>query len=168
MSCERISSEDSPDCSPVHPKKALERNEIALKENKAQQDKFLEMMNMMMARFDNTIAAANQRNEEAKKELEETRKKAKKEIEETRKEAKKELEEAYLIKYSEKQAAQLVVSKDVILKRAVLHPQYDGKESGLIIKNQEGIIEERNGCFWDPTSETLVGGWCRVEYVFVW
>ena len=72
------------------------------------------------------------------------------------------LKEAYLIKYSEKQAAQLVVSKDVILKRAVLHPQYDGKESGLIIKNQDGIIEERNGCFWDPTLETLVGGWCRV------
>lgn len=72
------------------------------------------------------------------------------------------LKEAYLIKYSEKQAAQLVVSKDVILKRAVLHPQYDGKESGLIVKNQEGNIEERNGCFWDPTIEKLVGGWCRV------
>lgn len=72
------------------------------------------------------------------------------------------LKEAYLIKYSEKQAAQLVVSKDVILKRAVLHPQYDGKESGLIVKNQEGTVEERNGCFWDPTIEKLVGGWCRV------
>ena len=33
------------------------------------------------------------------------------------------LREAYLIKYSDKQAAQMVVSKDVVLKRAVLHPR---------------------------------------------
>lgn len=72
------------------------------------------------------------------------------------------LKEAYLIKYSEKQAAQLVVSKDVILKRAVLHPQYDGKESGLIIRNSDGNLEERKGCFWDPNNEQLVGGWCKV------
>lgn len=72
------------------------------------------------------------------------------------------LKEAYLIKYKDEQPAQLVVSKDVILKRAVLHPQYDGKESGLIIKNSSGNIEERNGCFYDVESEKLVGAWCKV------
>ena len=72
------------------------------------------------------------------------------------------LKEAYLIKYSEKQPAQLVVSKDVILKRAVLHPQYDGKESGIIVKDEDGAIIERPGCFYDYKTETLIGGWCRV------
>lgn len=71
------------------------------------------------------------------------------------------IKEAYLIKYSEKQPAQLVVSKDVILKRAVLHPSYDGKESGIIVKTKNGI-EERKGCFWNSDDEELLGGWCRV------
>ena len=44
------------------------------------------------------------------------------------------LREAYLIKYKEGTPAQLVVGKDAILKRAVLNPNYDGMESGIIIK----------------------------------
>ena len=72
------------------------------------------------------------------------------------------LKEAYLIKYSEKQPAQMVVSKDVVLKRAVLHPQYDGKESGVIIRTSEGNIMERAGGFVDFKNEELLGGWCKV------
>ena len=72
------------------------------------------------------------------------------------------LKEAYLIKYSEKQPAQMVVSKDVVLKRAVLHPQYDGKESGVIVRTAEGNIIERAGCFVDFKNEELLGGWCKV------
>lgn len=72
------------------------------------------------------------------------------------------LREAYLIKYSDKQAAQMVVSKDVVLKRAVLHPQYDGKESGVIVRTAEGNIIERAGCFVDTENEKLLGGWCKV------
>ena len=72
------------------------------------------------------------------------------------------LREAYLIKYGSS-PAQLVVSKDVILKRAVLNPNYDGKESGIIIKNNAtGQISERGGCFYDSTSETLLGGWAKI------
>lgn len=72
------------------------------------------------------------------------------------------LREAYLIKYSDKQAAQMVVSKDVVLKRAVLHPQYDGKESGVIVRTADGSIIERAGCFVDSSNESLLGGWCKV------
>lgn len=72
------------------------------------------------------------------------------------------LREAYLIKYSDKQAAQMVVSKDVVLKRAVLHPQYDGKESGVIVRTANGDIIERAGCFVDSENEKLLGGWCKV------
>ena len=72
------------------------------------------------------------------------------------------LKEAYLIKYSDSQAAQLVVSKDVVLKRAVLNPQYDGKESGVIVRTSNGDIIERAGCFIDSKNEELLGGWCKV------
>ena len=70
------------------------------------------------------------------------------------------LKEAYCIKYGSSPAT-IVVGKDVILKRAILHPQYDGKESGVITQNASGEIEERNGCFVPP-GDTLVGGWAKV------
>lgn len=71
------------------------------------------------------------------------------------------LREAYLIKYKEGTPAQLVVGKDAILKRAVLNPNYDGIESGIIIKKDDGKVEERQGTF-KLEDEQLVGGWARV------
>lgn len=70
------------------------------------------------------------------------------------------LKEAYIIKYGGSPAT-IVVGKDVIIKRAVLHPQYDGKESGIIVMDDAGEITERNGCFSAP-DETIIGGWARV------
>ncbi len=71
------------------------------------------------------------------------------------------LREAYLIKYSNNQPAQIVVGKDAILKRAVLNPQYDGMESGIIVQKTDGNIEERKGTF-KLGEEQLVGAWARV------
>ncbi len=71
------------------------------------------------------------------------------------------LREAYLIKYKAGTPAQLVVGKDAILKRAVLNPNYDGIESGIIVKKEDGTIEERQGTF-KLGEEILVGGWARV------
>lgn len=70
------------------------------------------------------------------------------------------LKEAYCIKYG-KQPAQIVVGKDAVLKRAILHPHYDGMESGVIVLNANGEVIERKGTFKLPT-ETLVGGWATV------
>ncbi len=70
------------------------------------------------------------------------------------------LKEAYCIKYGN-QPAQIVVGKDVFIKRADAHPQYDGKESGVIVQKEDGTIEERQGCFVAP-NEKLVGGWAKV------
>ena len=70
------------------------------------------------------------------------------------------LKEAYCIKFGN-QPAQIVVGKDVFVKRAVAHPQYNGKESGIIVKTEDGEIKERNGCFFAP-GETVIGGWARV------
>lgn len=71
------------------------------------------------------------------------------------------LREAYLIKYKAGTPAQLVVGKDAILKRAVLNPNYDGMECGIIVQKEDGAIEERQGTF-RLGNEQLVGGWARV------
>lgn len=71
------------------------------------------------------------------------------------------LREAYLIKYKAGTPAQLVVGKDAILKRAVLNPNYDGMECGIIVQKEDGSIEERQGTF-KLGIEQLVGGWARV------
>ena len=70
------------------------------------------------------------------------------------------LKEAYCIKYGN-QPAQIVVGKDVFVKRAVAHPMYNGKESGIIVLTDEGEVKERNGCFFAP-EDVVIGGWARV------
>lgn len=72
------------------------------------------------------------------------------------------LREAYCVKYGNN-SAQLIVSKDVFLKRAIKHPQYDGMESGIIVQNiKTKEITERKGLFWLESIETVVGGWAKV------
>lgn len=71
------------------------------------------------------------------------------------------LKEAYIIKYSPKTPASIVVGKDAILKRAVLNPKYNGMKSGIYVTNEDGELIKRNGTFYLP-NETLVGGWAEV------
>ena len=72
------------------------------------------------------------------------------------------LKEAYCIKYG-KQPAQIVVGKDAVLKRAILNPNFDGIESGVIVQSIEtGEVIERKGTFYIKKKEKLVGGWARV------
>lgn len=72
------------------------------------------------------------------------------------------LKECYCIKYG-KQPAQIVVGKDAILKRAILNPNFDGMESGVIVQVKEtGEIVERKGTFYIRDEERLVGGWAKV------
>ena len=72
------------------------------------------------------------------------------------------LKEAYCIKFGS-QPAQIVVGKDAILKRAIIHPDYDGMESGVIVQVIEtGEIIERKGTFYLNSEEKLVGGWAKV------
>lgn len=69
------------------------------------------------------------------------------------------LKEAYLIKFGS-QAAQIVVGKDAILKRAILNKHFNGREQGIIILKDNEIVE-RKGTF-KLKDETLVGGWAKV------
>lgn len=72
------------------------------------------------------------------------------------------MREAYLIKYSEKSPAAIVVGKDVFLKRAKRNPDYLGKQAGIIVVDKEsGVVTEREGEFYLP-GEEIVGGWAKV------
>lgn len=69
------------------------------------------------------------------------------------------LGEAYLVKYGQS-PAQMVVSKEALLKRADACPNYAGIESGIIVM-RDGKVVELEGCFYGKNDE-LVGGWARV------
>lgn len=70
------------------------------------------------------------------------------------------LNEAYLVKFGN-QPAQMIVSREALMKRAEAHPQYAGIKGGIIVQTKEGAIEKRIGTF-HLKEETLVGGWAEV------
>lgn len=74
------------------------------------------------------------------------------------------IREAYLIKFG--QDAQIIVGKDVFLKRARANPDFKGFKAGVIVQNEKGI-EKREGTFYIPQMEKLVGGWADV-YIEGW
>jgi phage recombination protein Bet len=58
----------------------------------------------------------------------------------------------------------LITAHNAFLKRAEVHPDYNGKESGVIVLDEEADrIEELQGDFVPP-GRTLLGGWCKVHY----
>ena len=76
------------------------------------------------------------------------------------------LKEAYLIKYDHVSPATMVVGKDAFMKRAELHPEYDGFEAGIIVETEgkEGFVIADNcrvgTVYYD--NELLLGGWAKV------
>lgn len=68
--------------------------------------------------------------------------------------------DAYLVKYGN-QAAQIIVGKDVFIKRASENPNFNGMRAGIVVLNKNGEIQEREGALKLP-GEELVGGWCEV------
>lgn len=70
------------------------------------------------------------------------------------------LNEAYLVKYGQ-QPAQMIVSKEALMKRADACPQYEGFKAGIIILRNDKDLLELEGCFHLETDK-LIGGWCEV------
>ena len=68
--------------------------------------------------------------------------------------------EAYLIKYSERAPASMVVSKDAFMERANRHEAFDGMVAGIIVQRGDKV-EYTEGTFHLP-SDVLLGGWARV------
>lgn len=71
--------------------------------------------------------------------------------------------EVYLIKYSEKDPAQMVVGKDAYLRRAFEHPDYLFKQDGITVLRGDQIFQKEGCCLYP--GESLVGGWCRVYFM---
>lgn len=69
------------------------------------------------------------------------------------------LNEAYLIKFGT-QPAQMIVSKEALMKRAEANEQYNGLEAGLILKRNENIIEVEGNFYLK--SDEILGAWAKV------
>ena len=63
--------------------------------------------------------------------------------------------EVYLIKYSEKDPAQMVVGKDAYLRRAFEHPDYLFKQDGITVLRALGSISTISQSFEVLTPETF-------------
>lgn len=70
------------------------------------------------------------------------------------------IREAYLIKFGNS-PANIVVGKDVFVKRAYRNPDYEGMRAGIVVVDKTGDVKEREGSLKAP-GETLIGGWCEV------
>ena len=71
------------------------------------------------------------------------------------------LRDAYLVKYSDSEAAQMMIGYQVWLQRAATQDDYRGCKQGIILY-RDGALERREGAFYLP-EEQVVGGWCEVE-----
>lgn len=67
--------------------------------------------------------------------------------------------DVFLVRYGGKPT--IVVTRDCYNKRANACPEYDGKESGVIVLTENGILENRKGTVV-LDDEELVGAWCDV------
>lgn len=70
------------------------------------------------------------------------------------------IREVYLIKFGTS-PANIVVGKDVFVKRAYRNPNFDGMRAGIVVIRQDGGMDYREGSMEIP-GETLIGGWCQV------
>lgn len=69
------------------------------------------------------------------------------------------LNEAYLVKFGNS-PAQMIVSKEALMKRAEACDTYEGIQAGVIVIRDNQAVE-LEGCFY-LTTDTLVGGWAKV------
>lgn len=71
-------------------------------------------------------------------------------------------DQIYLIKYSERDKARIVISVDAYLMAAEMNPAFDGYEAGIIL-SKDNSVEFREGAFLlEGERDQLVGGWARV------
>ena len=74
--------------------------------------------------------------------------------------------DAFLIGYDSQDGPSfsLITAHQAFLKRAELHPEYDGMESGIVvIEGEDGVPTDISGDF-HTDSQAVVGGWAKVHY----
>jgi len=71
--------------------------------------------------------------------------------------------EIYLIKYSERDKAAMVIAIDSYLKSAETNDNFNGVEAGIVLRDSGGELKFREGSLLVPDEmDKLVGGWARV------
>lgn len=73
--------------------------------------------------------------------------------------------DAFLVGYDGKDGPEfsLITSHQAFLKRAETHNEYDGMESGVIVKNSAGEVVDREGDF-TYEGDVVLGGWATVFF----
>jgi hypothetical protein len=73
--------------------------------------------------------------------------------------------DAFLIGYDGKDGPvfSLITAHQTYLKRAELHPEFDGMKSGIIVKDKEGKLTDLEGDFYSE-GQHVVGGWATVFF----
>jgi len=74
--------------------------------------------------------------------------------------------DAYLVGYDTQNGPptfSLITAHQAFLKRAEVHPEYDGMESGVIVRDEAGQVVDRQGDFY-LDGDTLLGGWATVYF----
>ena len=72
--------------------------------------------------------------------------------------------DCFLIGYDTKEGPQfsIVTSHQAFLKRAEVHPEYDGMESGVIVERDDQVLELEGD--FTMEGDKLLGGWARVHF----
>lgn len=73
--------------------------------------------------------------------------------------------DAYLVGYDSKDGPQfnLITAVQALLKRTELNREFDGIESGVMVRSRDGgDIEYREGTYFESGIEDLIGGWARI------
>jgi len=70
--------------------------------------------------------------------------------------------DCYMIGYDSQNGPSfsIVCGIELFLKRAEQSPDYDGRESGVVVETTDGIIERQGSIVYD--NEKLLGGWAKV------
>ena len=75
--------------------------------------------------------------------------------------------DVYLVIYESPNGRQcnFIAGKEYFMKKAEEHPQFRGHEAGIIVASKNGEsndVTRREGTFWQPDREVLLGGWAQV------
>lgn len=73
--------------------------------------------------------------------------------------------DCYLIGYDSKDGPtfSMITAHQTYLKRAELHPEFDGMRSGIIVREEDGTLKDLEGDFYESGQE-VVGGWATVLF----
>ena len=73
--------------------------------------------------------------------------------------------DAFIVGYDTQDGPEfnLITSHQAFLKRAEIHPEFDGMESGVTVRAADGTLTDQEGDYVDD-KQVLVGGWARVHF----